>query len=892
MKRVIRFSAVGILLATIAVAWLAVPTRPDTPASARTETDNSNETESQPKIVLSAGTDPPSKSTYQPDKVTHTQVVVPFLTTHCLECHGPEVQKAGFRVDNDLPNDFRKRSVVAKWSEVLNMLNSDEMPPKGEPRPSAKDAQQIVEWIEKERIRAERSSIATTKVLRRLNREEYSNTIRDLFGMDFKLADEFPAEPTAGGFDNNGSALAISPLHMELYLKMAKKILERALVSATQRPKSIKWRFEFEKDTKRTDHNRIYLDENNQRVMLTRSTNPDRDGLVFVRYWGVGCRIGYFKVPHEGNYSIRIRAAGIVPAKNDVAVAGPKILFDHQLKRESNIAHAAGKKRSREGYEKWGRPSHLKHFSTDRSYRYGYPRLKLSNYVGAQKRILMEKDIEAPLSAPKIYDVQAWFKPETAGLTLTNEYHIPYTHINNWVRRHEAFPRPELAIDWVEIEGPMYDDWPPTSYKRVFIDSPNKDKNELAYAEDVLTNFMTRAYRRPLRSGEAKPFVNLFQTVRDKKPTFVEAMKVPLSAILISPDFLYLVEGDESNHSSVGKLNDFELASRLSYFLWSSMPDESLLDLAKAGKLNDPQTLRTQVDRMLADKRAEALVKNFAGQWLRLREVGANPPVESLYHRYDKHLEMSMRGETEAFFEHILRNDRSVLDFLRCDYVVINERLARYYDIPGVKGDHFRPVKVPAGVKRGGLLTQASILSVTSNGTRTSPVWRGVWILERLLGDPPAPPPPNAGDIPPAEPGQHKLTIRQRLLNHRSNPQCARCHNKIDPLGFALENFNAAGEWRDRETPGQNPPPIDATAKMPDGTEFVGVTGLQDELLKRKEAFLRCLTKKLYTYALARELGYADEPTITTAVETMSAHDYTLRSLIHHIVTSELFRTK
>jgi hypothetical protein len=407
-----------------------------------------------------------------------------------------------------------------------------------------------------------------------------------------------------------------------------------------------------------------------------------------------------------------------------------------------------------------------------------------------------------------------------------------------------------------------------------------------------------------VRDEEVAPMVALFRQVRTEKPSFEEAIKSPLMVVLSSPDFLFLVEqgvGSDATPtaSTPLALNDYELACRLSYFLWSSLPDDALAGLAASGALNRPAMLRHQVDRMLADEKSRALIKNFTGQWLRLREVGFNPPAGDIYPRYDDHLEVSMRGETEAFFEHVLRNDLSALDFLRSDYVVVNERLARFYDIPGVKGDHFRPVAVPPDVPRGGLVTQASILSVTSNGTRTSPVSRGVWILENLLGDPPPPPPPNAGDIPPGVPGIDKVTVRQRLQLHRENPQCARCHNKIDPLGFALENFAASGEWRTRELAiYMNPPTqtdgveIDATARFPDGTELNGLGDLQRELLNREDQFLRCLSSKLYTYALGRELGLADDEMIDDAVQTMKSNNYTLRSLLHLVVTSDAFRRK
>ena len=833
---------------------------------------------------------------FKADTKTYSSVVRPFLERHCLKCHGPRTQEADFRIDDGLPNEFLTKSVIDRWSEVLNMLNAGDMPPEGEPRPPTADAQRVVEWIEQERLRAERARNDRTIVLRRMNREEYNNTIRDLIGIDFEFIDEFPEDPPAGGFDNNGGALTISPLHSELYLKAAQRILDRAIVDETQRPTPIKWHFEVEEGNQGINRYRVRMDDDkNNAVIVNAGNNRISNGMVLLRTdkdYDQFCGFGNFFVPHPGDYVIRIRAAGITPPEQSARQVGPQLHVRRQEDRERKMSNAAERQRSRDRFNQRVLPRVQRYFAEDRGFRYGPARMKVTGQPGGRRLTLAEIDVDAPVSEPKVYEVRAWLTPVLNTVRVKHVYRIPRHQFSSYVR-DDDFPRPELLVDWMEIEGPMYDGWPPSSHKRILIDSRNKGQNEEAYARDVLANFMRRAYRRPLEDGELESKVALFSKVRSGKPSFEEAIKLPLMAVLASPHFLYLVE-----EGSTRPLNDYELATRLSYFLWSSMPDDELFGLAESGKLNNPATLRAQVDRMLADDKNTALVKNFTGQWLRLREVGANPPVVNIYPRYDAHLEVSLRGETEAFFAHILRNDLSVFDFLDSDYVTINERLARFYDIRGVKGDHFRPVQLPQGVPRGGLLTQASILSITSNGTRTSPVWRGVWVLENLLGDPPPPPPPNAGDIPTGVPGLDKVTIRQRLRLHREHAQCARCHNKIDPLGFALENFNAAGEWRDQEASGlygqasQNDPVIDASAQLPDGTKIVGVEGLQRELLKRQDQFLHCLSRKMYTYALGRELGYADQPVVKEAVEYMKTHENTLRSLIQNIVTSDVFRTK
>jgi len=346
------------------------------------------------------------------------------------------------------------------------------------------------------------------------------------------------------------------------------------------------------------------------------------------------------------------------------------------------------------------------------------------------------------------------------------------------------------------------------------------------------------------------------------------------------------------------KLTDYELASRLSYFLWSSMPDDELFRLATSGELSRPEVHAKQVNRMLADPKSAAFVTNFAGQWLGLRKVGANPPVKSRYPEYDRHLELSIVRESEAFFAEILRHDLDARNLIKSDFVTINERLARFYGIAGVKGDEFRRVPAPPGSHRGGVVTQASIHSITSNGTRTSPVSRGVWVLKTMLGTDPGLPVANAGEIASKVPGINKATVRQRLQIHREDPSCARCHNKIDPLGFALENFDAAGEWREKEAHSwngriePNDPVIDASAKMPDGSEFHGVEGLQAQLLKQEDLFFNGLATQLFTYALGRELGFADRPRVAAAVQAMKRNKYTLRSLVQAIAASEPFSTK
>jgi mono/diheme cytochrome c family protein len=825
---------------------------------------------------------------WKADSSGYDTIVAPFFKQHCLKCHGEEKAKGDFRVDaKSLPNDFLDVVASGKWKEIVNVLNSHEMPPKKEPQPKPAEVSAVVDWITAQTVLAEQTRRDRVLVLRRINRDEYRNTIRDLIGIDFDVSG-FPQDPPSGGFDNNGKALSVSPLHVELYLNAAKQILDRALVEGPQ-PGKILWKFDPQVGP--ADRRRVRLDPKNN-ALLNGGNNKQEGPLVTIHHnsWDKSVGARDFRVPTEGTYIIRFQAASRVPNRKQVVESARKLLQDRRDKQMKE--NPKGAKYHEEQLDR-----DLKHFETDRIYDYGPPRTKLILQLGPQPKTVAELDIDAPPEKPKTYEIRAKFTTESAGVHFEYAYSIPSVLENFWMQRSDVFARPELLIGPFEIEGPIYESWPPPSHRGLLFDSPNQ-KDERSYAREILTQFMRKAFRRPVTPEEVDKKLALFDRVRKEKPGFVEAIKIPLIAVLASPNFLYLAEPTRTDAKGPRALSDFEFASRLSYFLWSSMPDETLLKLAESGKLRDPATLRSQIDRMLNDPKSEALTRNFVGQWLGLREVGANPPAPDLYPHYDRHLEVSIIQESEAFFREILKNDLSAKNFIRSDFVTINERLARFYGIPDVRGDEFRKVKVPETVKRGGIVTQASILTITSNGTRTSPVKRGTWVLKNLLGLDPGLPVANAGEIAAKVEGIQKATVRKRLEIHREREQCARCHNKIDPLGFALENYNASGEWREQEGFGykgrisRDDPKIDASSMMPDGTQINGVTGLQAALMKQEDLFLKCLATKLITYALGRELGLSDQPLIDSAVKTMKAENYTVRSLIRFIVLSEAFGTK
>jgi mono/diheme cytochrome c family protein len=967
---------------------------------------------------------------FEPDDAGYTRTLQPFLRKYCVDCHGPDDPQGEFRVDRELPNDFLNLAAKGKWGEVVNVLNSHEMPPEDETQPTEREVSRVVDWITAQMARAELFRRDSVIVLRRLNRAEFRNTIRDLVGIDYDTSG-FPQDSPAGGFDNNGGALTLSPLHLELYYDAAREILDRALVEGP-RPSTIKWRFEPESGD--NDSNRVEYD--GQRLIVNGGKNSVENSFKVMHHdnWDRHLNARTFKLPHTGDYVIRIRAAGVVPTRDQVVATARPFL-------EKRLQDRIRKDPGREVYARREFDETLEHFRSDRMYDYGPPRLKLIRKLAGQPKVIAELDIDAPLKQPRVYEVTSRFTTAGAGLTIEYAYDIPKELENFWFQTGDDSARPELRVDWFEIEGPVVESWPPPSHRLILFESPLQNSDERAYARDVIARFMRRAWRRPVTDAEIDQKMELYDLVRDNAPSFVEAIKTPLIGVLISPPFLYLVEpagegqtasqrvassgtntgspqsspaikdgvipetvdpapqtpkpeenqplpfrlftdkrgrkirgrvlslsglkvrlervggqtfvvpltefaasdrawirnvtrpqrdvtsktvpptgpsppeqrdanasGDDTSTAiqsagtstpALRRLTNHELASRLSYFLWSSMPDDELIRLANSRQLTDPAALTGQVERLLADPRSDAFVTNFAGQWLGLREVGSNPPAQDLYRRYDRHLEISIVKESLAFFDEILRNNLSVMNFVRSDFVVINERLGRFYGIPGVRGNHFRRVDVPRGVPRGGILTQASILSTTSNGTRTSPVKRGTWVMKNVLGIDPGLPVANAGEIAPKVPGLDRATVRQRLEIHRSLPQCARCHNKIDPLGFALENFDASGNWREREGHGYkgrigpNDPLIDASSSLLDGTKIVGVSGLQDALMKQDELFLGCLVNKLMTYALGRELGIADQLHVKAAVRHMRRRRQdTLKSLITFVAASKPFLTK
>ena len=654
---------------------------------------------------------PPAKQLDEPART--------FLATHCQECHTGEKPKGDFRVDQ-LSADFASTANRERWLAALKRVKAGEMPPKAKPRPTEKDVHAVTDWVAA-RVEAVRQAQGRVG-LRRLNRVEYENTVRDLLGIDVELQEMLPADTSANGFDNNGEALHTSSFLMEKYLEAADLALGKAIANCPQ-PPLVKKRYLLKEERGvKVSTESVYLDRADELVMFSSSA------------WNA-LTVSQFYPPDRGKYRIRISASGYQSGDKPVMFridAGP-MLMGTKNHLVSYFDAAPNKQTVIEFVDSLEARNHI------RISPYGLATAQTVNKIGAEK-----------------YD------------------------------------GPGLAVQWVEVEGPLHDTWPPECHRRIFGDLEQKrspvfnndrrvevvSKTPEADAERILRDFARRAFRRTVTDDDIKPFIALVKAKLAAKQSFEQAVRVGLTAIMLSPDFLFLRE-------KPGRLDDFALASRLSYFLWSTMPDEELLTLAEKGKLHEPETLRAQVERMLKHPKAAAFTENFVGQWLGLRDIDFTEPSFLLYPEYDALLRVSMVKETELFFAELLKNDLSVTNFVASDFSMLNGRLAKHYGIPGVDGYAFRKVTLPPESHRGGVLTMASVLKVTANGTTTSPVTRGVWVMDRILGTPPPNPP---SDVPAIEPDiRGATTIREQLAKHRQIASCAACHAKIDPPGFALE---------------------------------------------------------------------------------------------------------
>jgi Protein of unknown function (DUF1592)/Protein of unknown function (DUF1588)/Protein of unknown function (DUF1587)/Protein of unknown function (DUF1585)/Protein of unknown function (DUF1595)/Ca-dependent carbohydrate-binding module xylan-binding len=739
------------------------------------------------------------------DKTFDTKIQ-PFLQKYCVECHKGEKPKGGVTL-NAYQSESHARKDRKNWEMVRHVVAISEMPPpksKG-PQPTKEEREFVLNWIENSLTRVD-CKPDTVKdpgrvTIRRLNRAEYNNTIRDLCGVDFKPAEDFPADDVGYGFDNIGDVLSFQPILLEKYLAAADKILATA-INIPEVPKSEKQGFGAQ----------------NILVIPRSAKSPDPANKIVFKSEGSGY-LEKFNFTAEGDYTIRFRGWA-----TNIGEEYPKV-----------VIRVEGKD--------------VKAFS-----------------------------VEAESGKAKTYEATGHF---TAG-----EKRVSVAFTNPFEDKADKKFR-EFGLERIEIEGPANPVPVPEaeSVKLLLTARPKAASEARAAAEKVLTNFARRAYRRPVKPEETERLLKLFDIATKQGEKFEQAIKLPMKAVLVSPHFLYRIEEDPKNPNDVRTISDFEFATRLSYFLWSSMPDEELFALAAKNELRKPAILEAQLKRMLKDPKAKALSENFAGQWLELRKLKSLSPDKGYYPGWDDNLKAAMVREAEAYFEYIVQNDRSILEFLDSDYTFVNERLAKHYGITGVSGSTFQRVSLNDG-RRGGIITMASTLTVTSNPTRTSPVKRGKWILDNILGTPPPPPAPDVPELPATS--QLKGTLRQQMEQHRENPRCAVCHAKLDPLGFGLENFDGIGAWRTQD----NKKDIDSSGVLPGGEKFAGPAELRKVLLTKADMFRHCFAEKLLTFGMGRGLEYYDKCALDDIVTAAKANKDTFSALVLAIVKSDPFQKR
>ncbi len=778
-----------------------------------------------------------------------------LLDRYCVTCHNQRLRTGGLALDAlDLS---RVGDAPAIWERVVLKLRGGMMPPAGRPRPDRQTYDGLRAWLEAELDRAAAARLEPGRVpTHRLNRAEYANAVRDLLALEVDAAALLPADDTGHGFDNLAGTLALSPVLMERYLSAARRISRLAVGDPAIGPGFT---------------SQVYA------VPITMEQN-DRmsEDLPFGSRAGLAVR---HRFPLDGEYLVAIRL------KRSVYEYIVNLDEAHDLDLRIDGRRVA---RFTVGGTAPGKPAPVTFSGTFVAAGAAeYPSQDWDDYrTGADADLVVRVPVRAGTRVVGVSFVARSWEQEGVLQPPLREYGATVTETT------DTSPRPEgPGVESVAIDGPYAASGPgqTASRARIFVCRPGRRAGDEDCAREILATLARRAWRRPVDDADLAPLLGFYRAGRETDG-FEAGIRMALERLLIDPEFLFRIERDPADAppGTPYRLSDLELASRLSFFLWSSIPDDDLLDAAIGGRLSDPVERERQVRRMLADARSRALVDNFAGQWLSLRSVEGIAPDPNLFPDFDENLREALRQETERFVESHLREDRSVVDLLRADHSFLNERLARHYGIPGVTGSHYRRVKLPDG-PRGGLLGHGSILAATSYGNRTSPVLRAKWLLENILGTPPAPPPPDIPPLPARGEAGEPRTVRERLARHRRNAACAVCHAPMDPLGFALENFDAVGAWRTRDAG----LPVDASAVLADGTtSFDGPAGLRRVLLDRSEQFVETVAEKLLTYALGRGIEHYDRPVVRAIAGAAAEDDYRWSSLILGIVESTPFRMR
>jgi len=783
-----------------------------------------------------------------------------FFEESCLACHSSSLKVAD--IDLQRVSTGAIAEDVDLWEKVAYKIRTGEMPPKGFPRPEAGERQAALAWIASELERIEQATPPDPGrvTARRLNRSDYNNTIRDLLGVDLRPADDFPQDDSGYGFDNIGDVLSLSPVLMEKYMTAAELVVDTALYGHKP-PKPLLVRYQPP-----------YRD---YPLSATPLFNYDETGLSLP-----GALHQTHRFPIEGEYLIRVVPEGRRPNASEPIEMG--FWLDGKLVKKLEV-DAPSDVRS------------LDLFGQAREFRMRVPAgehwiagsvLKL--FEGLPPEYNGPNPSKRPPPPPRTFEPPPNATPQELKVFKEKVARYRRRVASGNIRRT---PANRVYIHYIEISGPFdaKAEAAPESLGKIFTCGHEQGSHVDSCPRKIVGDVARRAFRRPTTDAELRPYLGLFGEARADGASFEESVGTAVKALLVSPDFLFRIETAGARSDSVEgaeRIGEHELASRISYFLWSSMPDEELMRLADEGALRRPGELAAQVRRMLRDPKSSELVKNFGGQWLETRRLESVTPDRDKFPQFEEYLRMSMARETELLFEHIMRKDRGILDFIAADYTFLNQRLAEHYGIEGVVGHEFRRVELSATPRRG-VISHGGVLTVSSYATRTSPVLRGKWLLENILNAPPPAAPPNVPSLEEAGTAAG-ATLREQMDKHRENPTCASCHARMDPLGFGLENFNAVGLWRTHD----GEAPIDASGVLPDGRTFEGPEALIELLLADKDDFTRGLADRMLTYALGRGLERYDKRSIREIARGVAAADYRFSSLVMEIVNSLPFQMR
>jgi hypothetical protein len=787
-----------------------------------------------------------------------------LFDTYCVTCHNQKLRTAGLALDS---LDATKPAANAEvWEKVIAKLRAGSMPPPGRPRPDAAAYRDVAGWLENEidKAWAANPNPGRINAVHRLNRAEYNHAIRDLFALDLDVTPLLPGDETAdGSFDNFADVLSISTAHLERYLSVARQVTRLA---AGLRPASPGFeRFEIPLHVLQDDR--------------------QSEDLPFGSRGGIAV---HYDFPVDGEYIIKVRLQRQYqdylkgmgwPQKLDVRLDG-------KLVKRFTVGGAAKGRPAAASYAGDGEPG----FAGDDEWE---KYMQIGGDAGLEVRTAVEAGphIVGVSFVRELWEEEGLPQPQQRGRVITNDQvYMGYANVGSVQIGGPYDKTAGTAAAPSAMPPPATPPKDTPSRRAIFVCQPKTAAEEHPCATKILSRIARLAYRRPATRADEQTLLKFFDDGRREGGSFDSGIQFALERVLVDPDFLLRVHRDAAGSKpGASRLSDLEVASRLSFFLWASIPDDRLLSLAERGQLTSHQTLEREVRRMLADPRAtDALVDDFAAQWLNLRRVGEVVVDPERYPNYDESLLQAFKKETEMFVAANLREDRGVPDLLNANYTFVNERLARHYGIPGIYGSRFRRVPLPDHDQRGGLLAQGALLATTSYPDRTSPVLRGKYLLNNIFGMPIPPPPPGVDTNIENKPGAPPKSMRERLAQHRQNPSCNSCHSVIDPLGFALENFDVIGGWRTIDEAGK---PVDASGATASGTKVDGLSGLRALLLAQPEQFPRTVTEKLMSYALGRKLEHYDRPPVRRIVRDAAAHDYRWSAIILGIVESPAFLT-